>query len=90
MKKYLKGYALGVLFGLIFTSPSFVTKVPLSFKQHWIALIIFIPAIVYFCLSYSEYNEISFKKENIKKGVSFVIGIILSFLAVNIIWGLPV
>ena len=90
MKKYLKGYALGVLFGLIFTSPSFVTKVPLSFKQHWIALIIFIPAIVYFCLSYSKYNEISFKKENIKKGVSFVIGFILSFLAIDIIWGLPV
>ena len=90
MKKYLKGYALGVLFGLIFNSQAFVTKVPLSFKQHWIALIIFIPAIVYFCLSYSEYNEISFKKENIKKSVSFGIGIILSFLAVDIIWGLPV
>lgn len=85
MKKYLKGYALGVLLGLIFNSQSFVTKVPLSFKQHWFALIIFIPAIVYFCLSFREYNEISFKKENIKKSVPFVIGIVLSFLAIDLI-----
>ena len=85
MKKYLKGYALGVLYGLIFTAPSFVIKVPLSFKQHWIALLIFVPVIVYFSLSFSEYNEISFKRENIKKGIPFVIGIILS-----LIWGVAI
>ena len=89
LKKYIKGYSLGVLLGLLFCSSAFIVDVSFSFRQHWYALVIFLPAVLYFIFSYSEYNEVSFKKENIKKSIPFIIGLVLSSYAIYSIWGLP-
>jgi len=89
LKKYIKGYSLGTLLGLLLCSSAFVVEVPFTFRQHWYAVVIFLPAVVYFTFTYSEYNEISFKKENIKKSIPFIIGLVLSCYAVCSIWGLP-
>lgn len=89
MKKNLKGYALGTLLGLLFFLPGFNPSMKINFLQHWIAMIIYTPAILYLILSYSEFNEISFKKENLIKSGFFFLGIIMSVYAMYSIWGWP-
>lgn len=89
MKKYLKGYTLGALLGLLFFLPVFNPALRVNFQQHWVAIVIFTPAIIYMILSYAEYSEISFKKENIIKSGFFLLGIFLSIYAMYSIWGFP-
>ena len=89
MIKYLKGYALGSLIGLIFFLPSFNPALAVNFQKHWTAMVIFAPAIIYMILSFAEYNEISFKRESIIKSGFFLLGIILSIYAMYSIWGFP-
>ena len=89
MKKYLKGYALGTLLGLLYFLPEFYPAFKVNFLQHWVAMVIFTPALIYLILSYAEFSEISFKKENIIKSGFFLLGIILSIYAMYSIWGFP-
>jgi|GEM_PF-2108600 len=91
MKIYLKGYALGVLLGLLFFLPAFNPALQINWTvhDHWIAMLIFTPALLYFILSFGEFNAISFKKESIKKSCSFILGTVLTIYALYCIWGLP-
>ena len=91
MKIYLKGYALGVLLGLLFFLPAFnpALQINWTLQELWIAMLIFTPALLYLMLSYGEFSVISFKKESIKKTCSFLLGVSLSIYAQYSIWGLP-
>lgn len=91
MEIYVKGYALGVLYGLLFFLLEFNPSLQIdwSLQKQWIAIFIFSPALIYFILSYAEFNVISFKKENIKKTLCFLLGIFLSMYALYSIWGFP-
>ena len=90
LKEYFKSYASGILLGLILCSSAYIRDdVPFSLKQNWYLIIIFLPALIYFISSYSEYNEVSFKKDKFMKSIPFILGIGLSTFAIYTIWGLP-
>lgn len=90
MKKYVHGYALGVLFGLLFFVPAAIpiTHIEWSTSRHIIALLIFSPAIIYLTMTLGNYTDSPSKRTTILKRMAFFAGLALSLYGSYSIWGI--
>jgi len=83
VKNYFGSYALGVLFGLLFFLPGFL-DFNWSLQKHWIAMLIFAPALAYIFVLYTNFITKPFK-ENRWNLLIFVFGVVLCVIALFII-----
>lgn len=89
MKKYVQGYALGVLFGLLFFVPVVIpiSHTEWSTARHVIALVIFASAIVYLTMTLGNYTDSVSRRTTMFKGLAFFAGLALSLYGSYSIWG---
>lgn len=79
MKNYFKSYALGILFGLLFFLPG-LSDFSWSIQKHWIAMLIFTPALAYITVLYMNFITKPIK-ENWLHLLTFIIGVVLCVFA---------
>ena len=79
MKYYLKSYALGISFGLLFFLPGLL-DFNWSLQKHWISILIFTPALAYIFVLYSNFITKPIR-ENFRYLLTFILGVILCVLA---------
>lgn len=75
MKDYFKSYALGILFGLLFFLPG-LSDFNWSIQKHWIAMLIFTPALAYIFVLYTNFITKPIK-ENWLHLLIFILGVVL-------------
>ena len=79
MKNYFKSYALGILFGLLFFLPG-LSDFNWSLQKHWIAMLIFVPALAYIFVLYTNFITKPLK-ENGWYLLTFILGLVLCVIA---------